>query len=104
SSPLRHPPCSPLFPYTTLFRSLQRGSPRVADVDDVGRFAARHRREDAVVQISPGNDLELDLDARLLREAIDGLLQDLFVVCHRGDRKSTRLNSSHVKSRMPSSA
>src|SRR5690554_7317737 len=52
------PPCTTLFPYTTLFRSLQ--PPRVATVARAGHC---WRLSDAVI----------------------------------GDRKSTRLNSSHVR-------
>src|SRR5690349_22218936 len=68
---IRRPPRSTLFPYTTLFRSPQVGAAD-ADVDDAlipeARLAARaHRR----------------------REIADGVA-DI-------DRKSTRLNSSHVE-------
>src|SRR5690606_40789627 len=73
---LHPPPRSTLFPYTTLFRSLADG--RVPDVREVRHLAA-------------GADLHvLRLDERA----------DLAVGAeHRAgsDRKSTRLNSSHVK-------
>src|SRR5947209_13468024 len=64
---LRHPPRSTLFPYTTLFRS-----PRAA-------AAVQLRRFDDELQ-SAIRDVELDRVA----------------VLHEGDRKSTRLNSSHA--------
>src|SRR6476620_12140454 len=51
---IRRPPRSTLFPYTTLFRSLDAGDPQLRE---------------------PGEDA---------------------VHHHRGDRKSTRLNSSHA--------
>src|SRR5690349_22637690 len=67
---LRRPPSSPLFPYTTLFRSAR---PPYA--------------EDARVQIP-------DAALRELLRAIDlvGVLANAML-----DRKSTRLNSSHVE-------
>src|SRR5207253_10580450 len=88
-SPPRPPPRSPLFPYTTLFRSR---------FDVVSRQGERQRR----VRVVPPDEarpllLELLLDvvpqprhhvARAI--AIDRLVQA------QRDRKSTRLNSSHV--------
>src|SRR2546427_8655057 len=81
---IRRPPRSTLFPYTTLFRSLRSGDRDVKAVQreqelDPARevFAARrgHREEH---------------DRRLLAlERVDRANGDL------GDRKSTRLNSSH---------
>src|SRR3712207_7621766 len=69
---IRRPPRSTLFPYTTLFRSL--------DQDDVvGRLA--HRALDLLV---PGVADQHD------RVALGGELLGL------EDRKSTRLNSSHA--------
>src|SRR5437868_15465419 len=66
------PPRSTLFPYTTLFRS------------PVGRQ-------------QPGA-LAREVDARLPAEAeaVDPILQPLRLRPADGDRKSTRLNSSHV--------
>src|SRR5690349_23424103 len=63
---IRRPPRSTLFPYTTLFRSVD---PDLADGAKRGR---RYRRT----------------EGRLLRETHRG---------ERRDRKSTRLNSSHVE-------
>src|SRR3989442_1966034 len=67
---IRRPPRSTLFPYTTLFRS-------VAFVIDV--FSRR------IVGWRASTSLRSGL-------ALDALEQ-----AHRGDRKSTRLNSSHVR-------
>src|SRR3712207_7345748 len=80
---IRRPPRSTLFPYTTLFRScvedVVRLAPEVlkeylqilpAGVHDLRDFCIRHQVEQ-----------RLDID----REWID-----------QGDRKSTRLNSSHA--------
>src|SRR3989442_11088820 len=71
---IRRPPRSTLFPYTTLFRSLQ------------GRRLAVHavRRDGSVV--------------RMLGPPVQ--CRQRFPLCpsgQAGDRKSTRLNSSHVR-------
>src|SRR5690606_41408162 len=78
---LRPPPRPPLFPYTTLFRSLIPPHAPVAcgcDLHDrVERFRFAERpRAGHLVGVGTGEDL------------LDRHLQD---------RKSTRLNSSHVK-------
>src|SRR5690606_42100882 len=87
----RGPPRSTLFPYTTLFRSAHVG-------DEAGALAALHL--DALVellrhahgllrahpQLHAGGLLERRGRERRRRLLRDGL-----------DRKSTRLNSSHVK-------
>src|SRR5207244_12951622 len=87
-------PRSPLFPYTTLFRSgAQRGA-RIADlvgkadlqrVEGVGRVLDHLRRPDGRVDEGRGHTLEEPLEhgrgARL--------------AASHEDRKSTRLNSSH---------
>src|SRR5258708_22609332 len=71
---IRRPPRSTLFPYTTLFRSVRdaRGEP--------GDHAAR--------------DADLALGIRELG-AVGGDQQVGHHRHHEGDRKSTRLNSSH---------
>src|SRR5690625_6242289 len=75
-STIRHPPFAPLFPYTTLFRSL--GGP--------GAGPAQLRRSDdpAWHQQAGRQDTALTADPR---GALGGAPRD---------RKSTRLNSSHV--------
>src|SRR5690606_39548667 len=83
------PPCSPLFPYTTLFRSLAGVlSERVAVVNIAiegmllaGAFTG------AVIGSLLGGTIGL-IGAVLVGGAFGLLL---------ADRKSTRLNSSHVK-------
>src|SRR5258708_14692339 len=67
---IRRPPRSTLFPYTTLFRSL--------DVEDEELLVAHRHVAQAAVRA-------VDLHAG------DALGREV----HRGDRKSTRLNSSH---------
>src|SRR5256885_4440974 len=68
---IRRPPRSTLFPYTTLFRSRRHGQPRVALLHDSrsGRAALRY------------------LAGRFLEDRWR---------LHMEDRKSTRLNSSHL--------
>src|SRR5690606_41345820 len=81
-SVIRRPPRPTLFPYTTLFRSLSGQQFRVGCKDRIGLIAnvphaEEHRREGA----QPDGDhhaLEVDTVTHV-------------------DRKSTRLNSSHVK-------
>src|SRR5690349_22143633 len=70
---IRRPPRSTLFPYTTLFRSL--GDPH---------FGVRHLTE-----------LARGVEREHAREI--GLVGDGHQVEHQRDRKSTRLNSSHVE-------
>src|SRR3712207_7931653 len=71
---IRRPPRSTLFPYTTLFRSLQRLA-----VEAVGRFGAMPGRGPGLSSWSAYTALQ--------RIAPDDLVED---------RKSTRLNSSHA--------
>src|SRR2546430_6234884 len=82
---IRRPPRSTLFPYTTLFRSPHaRGDAHHDRLADGVDRRIRHLREQL---------LEVRVEKRLaLREDGEGR-----VVPHRadGDRKSTRLNSSH---------
>src|SRR5437773_7830982 len=72
------PPRSPLFPYTTLFRSKDAGS-----LDQVGETVTAQRSQ-------------CGIDAEAARPT--GRLGDPVVVVARlqRDRKSTRLNSSHI--------
>src|SRR3712207_8447630 len=79
---IRRPPRSPLFPYTTLFRS-----------DDESRTAPRWR-EPPRTATSCSCDLHHRRPNGLEHAACDvvaGLLR-----LYNGDRKSTRLNSSHA--------
>src|SRR2546426_6559570 len=71
---IRRPPRSTLFPYTTLFRSLPSSARLRASVRDANHEQHRREREDR-------HDWRNDETAARLR-----LL----------DRKSTRLNSSHL--------
>src|SRR2546426_4799877 len=82
---IRRPPRSTLFPYTTLFRS--------RPFDDVGRGARAGAvgvvRRRPAVRLAPGRQVEVeDHCGRYDRHNAGGP--------HRQDRKSTRLNSSHL--------
>src|SRR5258708_37029072 len=94
---IRRPPRSPLFPYTTLFRShiavlhgedpgrAVEGADRLARLQLAGHHPATPRPPEAV--IGAGDDpLPLQAD----RQGRGGR-----VVVNDQDRKSTRLNSSH---------
>src|SRR5690242_20895853 len=83
---IRRPPRSTLFPYTTLFRSLE---------STVG--ASLNRVVDAAVQRRRLPALALDEAATTLyadRTAVGERIEQLQAVVE--DRKSTRLNSSHM--------
>src|SRR3712207_8547592 len=84
---IRRPPRSPLFPYTTLFRSRGGDDVRQQPAADGQRRAAalgRHLGRWA-------SEVEVDVfDAEVADEAAGGLADGA------GDRKSTRLNSSHA--------
>src|SRR3712207_6934115 len=84
---IRRPPRSTLFPYTTLFRSARRGC--VA-------------RQGGGVRGRAGDDVLGDPGARRHRLHLGGRRALAVQACAggraaaRGDRKSTRLNSSHA--------
>src|SRR5690242_21570159 len=79
---LRQPPGSTLFPYTTLFRSVQCGEFHNGWLDHLaftGKHLARHYADVALVQAAiEAYDAELTVEQAQL------------------DRKSTRLKSSHM--------
>src|SRR2546426_7416464 len=76
---IRRPPRSTLFPYTTLFRSIE-GFAHVVDREGCG---------------SNGNQ-GFHLDAGLGRRRNVGAYLHAIFAQASGDRKSTRLNSSHL--------
>src|SRR5690349_23393768 len=84
---MRPPPRSTLFPYTTLFRSIRWAL--TLDARDLGPTATAFRQKAIVVPVA-GLDERLE-DLPLL---IDHFARE---VGKRPDRKSTRLNSSHVE-------
>src|SRR5689334_24137579 len=84
---IRQPSRSTLFPYTTLFRSIGSGQevrdqprPITPDEQDAMMLKAMAANVSSVAKIL--KDEKVDLDAELFFTS-------------RGDRKSTRLNSSH---------
>src|SRR3989442_7116327 len=79
---IRRPPRSTLFPYTTLFRS-------PPDPEEIERQRRSHLNQ--VGRIVEGQVVELRETPAQAAEPSGGL--DLIQM---GDRKSTRLNSSHV--------
>src|SRR5256885_10866192 len=78
---IRRPPRSTLFPYTTLFRSI-RGFP-----DERGHFV---QREEAGIHRRHDDHLAAQMAGRGHRASRD------VARLHTIDRKSTRLNSSHL--------
>src|SRR3712207_7136847 len=81
---IRRPPRSTLFPYTTLFRSLKENDRKFL-------FELLVPAESAQLEQVGGDTDRYDAELRpdLMRRAIEEI-QDA------GDRKSTRLNSSHA--------
>src|SRR3712207_8520355 len=81
---IRRPPRSTLFPYTTLFRSQTEDKS-----DRVGLQSSRHEAENlrrrAVEPLCVIHEAQEGAISRRLRQQAE-----------RGDRKSTRLNSSHA--------
>src|SRR5207249_7866044 len=95
-SPLQHrPPPSPPFPYTTLFRSrhLRDGPAHQMTLAPVGHDAiqpsAEPRRLPAACEVTVGAD-------EALGHGVRGGVQAPEHPGGEPDRKSTRLNSSHV--------
>src|SRR5207302_6254520 len=95
---LRLPPPSPLFPYTTLFRSSlsypfleMRGDHHSASHDDLSDGYERISR----FHLSQLAYLAERLDA--MPEGDGTVLDNCCLLWLSKDRKSTRLNSSHVK-------
>src|SRR5436190_4016088 len=85
---IRRPPISPLFPYTTLFRSL--ASPRFASLENgVALFSSL----EAKWAVGTSGTFVL-LESQELGE----ILSEALAIFSRSpqDRKSTRLNSSHT--------
>src|SRR3989442_1826426 len=80
---IRRPPRSTLFPYTTLFRSIAPA----AKANTKGKHMSRTYK--AVQATQPGK-LEVVERAMIEPHGFGSLL-------HKADRKSTRLNSSHVR-------
>src|SRR5690606_42143496 len=84
---LRLPPRLTLFPYTTLFRSGNGGRGGITTVHDVVEYFVLRQAQLFLDKVAdPQVCLVWDQKVNVFRG---------FIVCR--DRKSTRLNSSHVK-------
>src|SRR2546430_5155414 len=81
---IRRPPRSTLFPYTTLFRSLAEALVRT------GRDGEAEQVLDVAAECAQLDDIDPQVRLRAVRAGILARRGDLA-----GDRKSTRLNSSH---------
>src|SRR5256885_2952592 len=86
---IRRPPRSTLFPYTTLFRSVMLGCPHAAleQIEEASRLLdGRRISANTALWIFTSREVKQQAAARGLMDAI----------AKAGDRKSTRLNSSHL--------
>src|SRR2546427_9113482 len=81
---IRRPPRSTLFPYTTLFRSQVEEAERVPEL---GEFLAAMN--------APSSILETAKCDAWASDEISAEEEVFGAACKFGDRKSTRLNSSH---------
>src|SRR5207249_11549237 len=93
---LRRPPTSTLFPYTTLFRSTASRAPSPAWHESRPRSSACHcdsSSDDPPSRLPKKNDRQA---TRCGSSAVVGPSWRQLRRRRGGDRKSTRLNSSHV--------
>src|SRR5690606_42080763 len=91
-----------LFPYTTLFRS-DHDDPTAGN-DDHDRGSGSAAGDGRTADVLPDDHRGADTGADDHNACSDHDSSHYHHHDATGDRKSTRLNSSHVKSRMPSSA
>src|SRR5256885_13704245 len=95
---IRRPPRSTLFPYTTLFRSI--GITRVHLEEDTARSHHHdgyslidvNRAGTPLMEIVSEPDMRSPEEARLYMQK----LREILIYLGVSDRKSTRLNSSHL--------
>src|SRR5207244_10328981 len=93
------PPLSPRLPYTTLFRSLalnghpEQRLPNTLNVNFVGQVGVDLLKAVPLVAASVGSACHEGDQQRTF--TLSPVLQAMGVPVHLGDRKSTRLNSSH---------
>src|SRR5207253_10747616 len=96
--PLPRLPASTLFPYTTLFRSryLRPDLLEQAGIEDFDQWAATFGETVSAIEVAPDGS-GFRLKARFARFVnLPELLRIFHVFGDVKDRKSTRLNSSHV--------
>src|SRR3712207_8377257 len=86
---IRRPPRSTLFPYTTLFRSVQHAGITALALDAAAESEARQAMAAARIR-------EEELQAALAKAEADAAAARDAASASSQDRKSTRLNSSHA--------
>src|SRR5256885_9407436 len=86
---IRRPPRSTLFPYTTLFRSQ-------VELSSQATSAGASLDLPAAVVVPPAGEADLVAVARGSASAKAGEDYGFILLHHGSDRKSTRLNSSHL--------
>src|SRR5256885_12163817 len=82
---IRRPPRSTLFPYTTLFRSIE-----LYQQCDAGDYSQHNNGQ--VIQVK---GYDITPKTKTVIRSVDILAPCIRYLCQ-GDRKSTRLNSSHL--------
>src|SRR5690625_7113474 len=102
------PQTSTIFPYTTLFRSklsaaqselerLTQMGQRIEDLETLVEMGTEMNDKETLDEAAADLvRIKKDLDSLEVRTLLSGGLVKGFLVVHLGDRKSTRLNSSHV--------
>src|SRR5438874_10733615 len=92
------PPRSTLFPYTTLFRSMGYRLRELPDVLGHWSFVLCERRSSILYKGQRTNDQgPTQMKFFALRQTRESARGTLVPAAAPGDRKSTRLNSSHVE-------
>src|SRR2546430_11628983 len=86
---IRRPPRSTLFPYTTLFRSLEKW------LGELSGQLPRHRDAPEPEEQAGAEGSLKQEQLYVLNELITTLMRKDMLTEAEGDRKSTRLNSSH---------
>src|SRR3712207_7782438 len=89
---IRRPPRSTLFPYTTLFRSVQTGATRISTSVETISLAKLSQLDGTIVLATKAY-----ANTAIARALTDKTATGPVVIMQNGvDRKSTRLNSSHA--------
>src|SRR5690606_41491234 len=91
------PPWSPLFPYTTLFRSRDElSSSELLRRSDMAMYVSKEGGKNRCTWFSDDFDKNRDIAQQVECDLREALRLQEFRLAYQ-DRKSTRLNSSHVK-------
>src|SRR5690606_40583906 len=86
-----------LFPYTTLFRSVRRKRRREIVDDRSVRMHPARRAQRRPRRVADRVRVPVEVSLADPRHGTPEVVAELGVPRHASDRKSTRLNSSHVK-------